>query len=94
MRPAWTARAAERPDSVSRFRRCKSARISAAPLIAKIAVFFEGLIDDVFQLRRKVRIQSHRGDRVTFQNGVKNHAGTFSAKGHGAGRHLVEHGPE
>jgi hypothetical protein len=40
-------------------------------LLTQLAVFLEPLIDDIFQLGRKVRILADGGNRVTIQNFAK-----------------------
>ena len=47
-----------------------------------------------FQLRRKVGIQPHCGNRVTIQNRVEDHRRTLAAERQRARRHLVEHRSE
>ena len=50
-----------RPESVSRFRRCRSVRMSGSVLVAQVAIFFEALVDDALQFGRHIGIQTHCG---------------------------------
>src|SRR5712691_6653657 len=63
-------------------------------LVPKVSVFLQTLVDDLFQPRRKIRIQPHgrRGSRV--QNGLEDYSRTFSTKRQRTRRHLVQHRSE
>jgi hypothetical protein len=60
-------------------------------LVAEITVFLQCLVNDVFELRRNLRIEPNRSGGSVFQNPVKDRSGSISAKGHGAGGHFVKH---
>jgi len=60
-------------------------------LVAQLAIFFERLVDDAFQLRRRIRIYARYGGGCAIEDGFKDYAGTFSAKGQLAGGHFIEH---
>src|ERR1700674_1864789 len=49
-------------------------------LIAQFAIFLQRLIDDLFQLGRKVRVQADCGNWVAFQNCVEDDCGTFATE--------------
>ena len=57
-----------RPESVSRRRRFRSARISAARLIPQVAILLQRLEDDPLELRRQVRPQLRAGAWRLVQN--------------------------
>src|ERR1700735_278618 len=59
-------------------------------LIAQVAIFFQRLINDVFEFGGKFGIQAHRSDRSAIQNRVSNHAGSFTAKRNRAGGHFIQ----
>ena len=40
-------------------------------LVAEVAVFFEGFVDDVFKLRGQVGVEAHGSGGCLVQNGVK-----------------------
>ena len=64
-------------------------------LVAQVAIFLQRLVDDVFQLGRKVGIQPHRGNRVRDSESRRRSPPELSPrKGNVPGRHLVEHGAE
>ena len=86
--------ATARPLSVSRFRRCRSARMSAAVLVTQIAIFFQRLVDDVFELRWQVRIQPDRRDRRAIENRLEDQRRSVAAKWKLTGGHLVQHDAE
>ena len=48
-------------------------------------------MDDFFELRGNVWVQSNEGNRSTVQDGVKDHPLTLSAERQRPGRHLVQH---
>jgi hypothetical protein len=59
-------------------------------LEAKIAVFLEGAIDDVFELRGEVRIDSNGRERRAIENGVEDQAGGVAAERQCASGHFVQ----
>ena len=63
-------------------------------LVAKIAVFFERFVDDVFELRREIGIQPQRRRRITIKNRLEGDARAFATEGKCAGRHFVKHRAE
>ena len=63
-------------------------------LVAQITIFFQSLINDVFQFWRKVRVQTNRRNWIARQNFMTNHSRTFSAKRQDSRGHLVEHRAE
>ena len=63
-------------------------------LIAQIAIFLQGLVDDVFQLGRHVVIQPHHGHRGTVRDGFKNHCRAFATKRQAASSHLAQGCPK
>src|SRR2546427_10253555 len=63
-------------------------------LVAKAGVFLEGLVDDVFESGRQVRVQTHRRQRRLVKNGIEHGRGGFSTKGELSGGHLVKHDAE
>ena len=60
-----------RPLSVSRFRRCRSLAHLGSMLVAQGAIFFQRLVDDVFQFGGHVGIQAHRGRRPESRMALK-----------------------
>src|SRR5271169_4281752 len=54
-------------------------------LVPQIAIFFERLIDDVFELGWEVRIQAHRGRRRAVENRLKDDGRTVPAEGQHSG---------
>ena len=63
-------------------------------LVAQVAIFLQRLVDDVFQLRWKVGIQSDWRNRCTIENRLKDQRRSFSAEGQRASGHLVKHHAE
>ena len=66
----------------------------ARTLVAQVAIFLQALVDDALQFAGHIGIQSHRSDRSTFQNGVEDQRGSFTAKGGHTRAHFVEHHTE
>ena len=60
-------------------------------MVTQVAVLLQGLIDNLFELRREIRVQPYRRRRHTIQNRVGNHAGSFTAKWQSSGSHLIKH---
>ena len=87
-------RANRPPVSVSRFRRFRSLAHLRGMLIAQLAVFFQRLVDDVFELCGNVGIQANRGRRPESRMALKIRAEVSPRNGQRAGRHLVEHRAE
>src|SRR5439155_26051479 len=63
-------------------------------LIAKIAVFLQGLVDDPLEFDWDVGIQAHRMNGISVKNGVENDSRTFLTKRKCFIRHLLEKGSE
>ncbi len=63
-------------------------------LVAQVAIFFEGLVDDAIQLRRRIGVHARYGSGRAVEDRFKNDAGTFSAEGQLAGGHFVENHAE
>src|SRR6267378_7849378 len=63
-------------------------------LIAKVGVFFQGLVDDVFETGRQVWIETHRRQRRFVKNRIEHGRRRFPAKGKLSGGHLVKHDAE
>ena len=59
-------------------------------LVAQITIFFQSLVDDLFQLRWHVWIQADGGCRRTVQDGFENCCGAFATEGELPGGHLVQ----
>ncbi len=63
-------------------------------LIAHLAILFQSLADNFFQLGRKIRVQADRGNRITIQNLAEDDCRTLAPEGQRARRHLVQHRAE
>ncbi len=63
-------------------------------LVAHVPILLQRLVDDLFQLGRKVGIQPHCGNWVAFENRVEDDRGTIAPEGQCAGCHLVQHSAE
>src|ERR1700733_5351494 len=63
-------------------------------LIAQVAVLLQSLVDDLFQFRRQIGIQTNRRNRRALENGIESDAGTFAAKWQLSGGHFVENDSE
>ena len=63
-------------------------------LVAKIAIFLQSLVDDIFQLLWKVGIEADRRDGSAVENGLEDQRRSVSAEGQCPGRHLIEHDAE
>ena len=63
-------------------------------LAAQLRFLFQRLVDDLFQLGRKVRVQADGGKRVAFENRVEDDRRTLAAEGQCACSHLVQHNTE
>ena len=63
-------------------------------LVAQISIFLQSLVDDVFQLRRHVRIQSERRNWRPVQDGVENHPSPLAPEWQGRRRHFVQNRTE
>ena len=62
-------------------------------LVAHLAVLFEGLLDDLLELRRQLRIDAGRRRRLPVQDGAQDD-GRIPAEGPASRGHLVEHEAE
>ena len=60
-------------------------------LVTQIAILLQRLVDDVFELRRNIGVETHRRDRSALQNRVKDRSRRIPTKRHRPGCHLVEH---
>lgn len=63
-------------------------------LIAEVAVFLQGFVDDPFQFGGHVGIQPKRGRGCCVENSLEDDRGTLAAERRNARGHLVEHGAE
>jgi len=63
-------------------------------LVAEVAVFLEGFVDNAFEVRGQVGIQAERGGGRGIENGFEDFRGTAATKRQDAGGHLVEDGAE
>jgi hypothetical protein len=63
-------------------------------LTSQVAIFFQALIDDLLQFGWQVRVQPHRRNGITFQNGVEDDPGTLAPERQCPSRHLVQNRPE
>ncbi len=59
-------------------------------LVAEVAIFFEGAVDDFFEARRQVGIEADRGNRRAIQDGFEDEAAGVTAEGERAGGHFIE----
>src|SRR6266851_1976995 len=59
-------------------------------LVANIAILFQGFIDDAFQFRWQVRIQTHGRRWSPIQNGFKDKTRGFTPEWQRSGAHLVQ----
>ncbi len=63
-------------------------------LVAEGAVLLQRLVDDVLELDRHVRVQTHRGGGGAVQDTVEDSGGGAAGEGLAARRHFVEHHAE
>src|SRR5216684_5388932 len=63
-------------------------------LVAKVAVFLQGLVDDFLKLWRHLWIEAHGSNGRAIEDGIENQAGAFAAKWQGTSGHLVKNHPE
>ena len=61
-------------------------------LIAEVAIFFEGLVDDAFEFGGEIGIHARGGGGRAIENFALDDSGAFAAEGQRAGSHLVEDG--
>ena len=63
-------------------------------LAAEVAIFFERLVDDVFEFGREFGMEPKRRNRSAIENGFGDDAGSFAAEGERAGGHFVKNDAE
>ena len=63
-------------------------------LVAQIAVFLQGLVDDVFQLGRNITIETNGRGWNRIEDCLEDDSRTFAMKGQNTCRHLVQHSAE
>ena len=63
-------------------------------LAADVPIFLESLVDDFFQLGRKIGIQTKRWQGRPVQNGVEREPRRISTERQRTGRHFIEHHAE
>ncbi|HUI77606.1 MAG TPA: hypothetical protein VLY24_06805 [Bryobacteraceae bacterium] len=63
-------------------------------LVAQVAVFFQGFVDDRFELRRKLGVEAEWRSGIIVKDGVEQERGGGAVKWQSAGGHFVEHGTE
>jgi hypothetical protein len=62
--------------------------------VAQVAILFQSLVDNVFELGRKVGIEPDGRRGRTIQNRLEDRGRTFSPERHQTGRHFVKNGSE
>ena len=60
-------------------------------LVAQLAIFFEGFVDNLFELRRQLWIQPHRCHRYAVEDRFRKHAQSVAPKGQNPTHHFIEH---
>ena len=63
-------------------------------LIAEVAIFFEGFVEDVLKLGREIGIEANGGNGSAFKNGIENERGGLAAERKLAGGHFIEDAAE
>ena len=63
-------------------------------LIAEVAVFFEGFVDDAFEFGRDFRVEANRCGRVSMENAVEYRGRSVALEREGSGGHFVENRSE
>src|SRR5437667_1528310 len=63
----------------------------AGAMVAQLAIFFQSLADDFFQLERDFGIQADRSGRHPVEDGIEDRTPSFPTQRQGPGRHLVQH---
>ena len=58
-------------------------------LVAQVAIFFESLVDDAFELDGQIGIEPKRRRGSAIQDAIEDHAGTFAMKRRDARGHFV-----
>ena len=63
-------------------------------LAAHVAIFFEGFVDDAFEIGGNLRIEAHRRERGAPQDAVKNSRGGVALEWKSARGHFIENNTE
>jgi hypothetical protein len=63
-------------------------------LIAEITIFLQRLINNLFELGRKIRVEAHRRHGSLTQDGFENCSRAVAAKRERGGGHFVKHDAE
>ena len=63
-------------------------------MVAQVAVFLHGAIDDFLELGRNFGVDPHRRHWCAFQNGVEDHPRGVASERQLPGGHLIQHCPE
>src|SRR5437016_13920508 len=60
-------------------------------LVSKVVIFFQTLVDNLFELGRQIGIESNCRSWITIQDRFKNDSCTFTTERNCAGCHFIEH---
>ena len=63
-------------------------------LVAEVAIFFEGFVDDAFEVRREIGVDACWRSGLTVEDGVEDVSSAVAAEWKLAGGHFVEDGAE
>ena len=63
-------------------------------LVSQVAVFFQTLANDLFELGRQIGVESNGRNWNAIKDRLENQSRALPSEGHRSGRHLVQHRPK